>query len=83
MTRQIISIVGALLMLGAYFAFQRGWLARTHRSYHALNCVGASLLTYVAIADGQIGFIIVEGVWALLSVPGTIRPPRALAEPTA
>ena len=77
MIHQALSLIGAAMILGAYFAFQRGWLERRHRSYHALNFVGSALLTVVAVADGRIGFIILEGAWALLSVPGTVRPPRS------
>jgi hypothetical protein len=80
MMYQVLSAAGAALILGAYFAFQRGWLARRHRSYHALNLVGAALLTVVAVADGRIGFIVLESVWALLSLPGTIKPPAASNE---
>jgi hypothetical protein len=81
MTYQIISMLGAVLILGAYLALQRGWLGREDRMFHATNLVGAALLTVVAIADQRIGFIVLEGVWALISVPGTIRPPRATALP--
>ena len=76
MTNQILSLVGAALILGAYLAFQRGWLVRTDRRYHALNLVGGALLSVVAVADGRIGFIILEGVWTLLSIPGTLKPPQ-------
>ena len=77
MINQVLSLVGAALILGAYLAFQRGWLLRSDRSYHALNFVGGALLSVVAVADGRIGFIILEGAWTLLSVPGTLRPPPA------
>jgi hypothetical protein len=83
MIYQVISVVGAIMILGAYFAFQRGWLERGHRSFHALNLVGSGLLTIVAVADGRIGFIVLEGVWALISIPGTIKPPRATARSAA
>ncbi len=74
MRDQLIAVVGAVLVLGAYFAYQRGWLNRTHRSYHLLNFVGASCLAWVAILDQRWGFILVEVAWALLSLPGSIRP---------
>ena len=77
MISQLTSIVGAVMILSAYFAFQRGWLGRAHRTYHALNFVGAFLLTVVAVIEHQIGFVIVEGMWAILSIPGTLRPPPA------
>jgi hypothetical protein len=79
MTNQVLSLIGAALILGAYLAFQREWLGRTHRLYHAMNLVGSALLTVVAIADHRAGFIVLEGAWALLSIPGTVRPPPASA----
>jgi hypothetical protein len=83
MINQVLSVFGAVMLLSAYYAFQRGWLTRINRTYHALNFFGASLLTYVAIIDVQVGFIIVEGTWALLSLPGTLSPPRADTPATA
>ncbi|HYV96592.1 MAG TPA: hypothetical protein VE967_03960 [Gemmatimonadaceae bacterium] len=72
---QLISLLGAVLVLGAYLALQLNWLGRRHRTFHAMNFLGSAMLTYVAIPDGRLGLIVVEGVWALLSLPGTIRPP--------
>lgn len=79
MTMQIISVAGAAMVLGAYVALQRAWLGREHRSFHALNFFGAALLTVVAIVDRRLGFIGLEATWALLSLPGLIRPPTSTA----
>jgi threonine/homoserine/homoserine lactone efflux protein len=76
MLYQIISRMGAVLVLAGYVALQRGWLAREDRAFNLLNCVGAAVLTWVAIEDRRAGFIILEGAWALLSLPGTIRRRR-------
>jgi hypothetical protein len=83
MLNQVLSLIGAAMILAAYLAFQRGWLGRTHRLYHALNFAGSSLLTYVAVSERQAGFIVLEGAWALLSIPGTLKPPRAAAPTSA
>lgn len=74
---QLVSLVGAVLILAAYLALQRGWLPRESRLYNAMNFVGSGLLTYVAIKDGKAGFIILEAAWALLSVPGMIGRTKA------
>jgi hypothetical protein len=74
---QVISIAGALLVLAPYFALQRGWLKREDRMFNAMNLAGSLLLTYIAVVDRRIGFIVLEGVWALLSLPGTIRRRRS------
>lgn len=75
---QLASLLGAALILAAYLALQRGWLARESRNYNALNLVGSIFLTYAAVRNWNLGFIILEGSWALLSLPGTFR--RAPAE---
>jgi hypothetical protein len=74
---QLISVIGAAGCLGAYISLQRGWLAQTSRTYSVLNLVGSALLTYVAVVDRRIGFIILEGVWALASIPGAFARRRA------
>ncbi len=74
---QIVSLVGAALILAAYVALQRGWMPRESRLYNALNFFGSVLLTYVAVKDRRMGFIILEGAWALLSLPGMLRRPLA------
>ena len=76
---QLASLTGAALILSAYFALQRGWLARESRKYNALNLVGSLCLTWAAVRDWNLGFIILEGSWALLSLPGTFRRPAPSA----
>ena len=77
---QLVSLIGAALILAAYVALQRGWLPRESRLYNALNFVGSALLTYVAVKDRRMGFIILEAAWALLSLPGMLRRTRASAQ---
>lgn len=73
---QLVSLVGAVLILAAYLALQRGWLPRESRLYNAMNFFGSGLLTYVAIKDRRMGFIILEAAWALLSIPGMLKRPK-------
>lgn len=73
---QLASLVGAAFILAAYFALQRGWMQRESRRYNAFNLVGSLLLTWAAIRDWNLGFIILEASWALLSLPGTFRPAK-------
>jgi hypothetical protein len=81
MTIQLLSVAGAAMILGAYLALQRSWLGREHRLFHALNFFGAAMLTVVAVEDRRVGFIVLEAVWAMLSLPGLLRPPRATTSP--
>jgi hypothetical protein len=80
---QIVSVVGALMILTAYAANQRGLLGPQHRLYSVLNLVGSLLLGWVAIVDQRWGFILLEGLWAIVSLPPLIRPPRPPEEPAS
>ncbi len=69
---QTISILGALAILGAYAANQLGWINPAQLSYTGANFVGAAILTVVAIADGQVGFVLLQGAWTLVSLVGMV-----------
>lgn len=77
---QFVSLLGAALILAAYIALQRGWLDREDRSFNVLNFVGSALLTWIAVLDWRIGFVVLEASWALLSIPGMFRRRKATAE---
>jgi hypothetical protein len=66
---QILSVLGAAMVLFAYAANQRGKLTRDDVWYNVLNLVGSALLTVVAVIDRRIGFILLEGLWAIFSIP--------------
>jgi hypothetical protein len=66
---QSLSIAGAVLILIAYAASQSGRLGRKDAAYNLMNLVGSAVLAWVAIDGRQWGFVLLEGSWALLSVP--------------
>lgn len=70
---QVASIVGAVLILVAYAAHQAGRLGRESSLYHLLNVAGGLILGAVAVHSFQIGFIILEGVWTVISLIALIR----------
>lgn len=78
---QLISVVGAGLILGAYMANQRRWSGPGDLGYNLANLVGSILLAWVAVVDRRIGFIILEAVWALVTIPPLLHALRRKEEP--
>ncbi len=70
---QVISLLGAGLILSAFVALQRHWWRRDQAGYLWCNLVGAVALLVVAVADRRLGFIIIEGVWAAVSLASILR----------
>lgn len=75
---QLIQIAGALLILAAFAAVQFERMRPDSRVYLALNLVGSAILAVLAWAESQWGFLLLEGVWAVVSAWGLAR---ALREP--
>ena len=73
---QILSIVGALLILAPFAGSQMGRLSTQTLSYQLMNLAGSAGLTLVALVERQYGFILLEGTWAVVSVAGLIRVVR-------
>lgn len=71
---QTFSLMGAGLILYAYVADQLGRMQQRSVTYNVLNLVGSGLLGYVAVSERQYGFIILEIVWAAVSLYALVRP---------
>jgi len=70
---QVVSLVGALLILLAYGLNQRGRLTPAHAAYNLINLVGAALLCWVAVVDRRAGFVLLEGAWGVMSLIPLLR----------
>jgi hypothetical protein len=64
---QAISLFGSLLILSAFIAAQLRRMHTSDQAYIVLNLIGSGLLAAVAIVERQWGFLLLEGVWALVS----------------
>jgi hypothetical protein len=65
---QVIQVIGALLILAAFAALQFGVTRAQSRVYLMLNLVGSLILAVLALADSQWGFLLLEAVWAIVSL---------------
>lgn len=74
---QLVQIVGALLILSAYAAAQFGAMDQHARSYLWLNSIGSAVLAVLAWEERQWGFLLLETVWAAVSLWGLIQLRRA------
>jgi hypothetical protein len=75
---QVVQVVGALLILAAFAGAQFGKLDVESKSYLWLNLVGSVILTALAFHEEQWGFLLLEGVWAIVSAYSLVRGPRGV-----
>jgi hypothetical protein len=72
--RQIVSFFGAMLILIGYTGHQLKWMDSRKATYNILNALGSTILAYIAFHPFQVGFVVMEVTWAVLSIYALIRP---------
>ena len=70
---QVVQIAGAILILTAFVAAQRGAWSPHAIPYLILNLVGAAALTVTAAYDQDWGFLLLEGVWTAVSAHSLVQ----------
>ena len=73
---QVVQVVGALLILSAFAAVQFDRMRPDSRLYLAVNLVGSAILCVLAVVSAQWGFVLLEGVWAIVSAWGLVAATR-------
>ncbi len=73
---EVLQVVGAVFILIAFAAIQRGTMEPHARSYLVLNLVGGLVLGYVAVAEKDWGFLLLETVWTIVSAWGLLQVMR-------
>jgi hypothetical protein len=74
LARQFASFAGALLILVAYVGHQLKWMDARRANYNILNAIGSAILAYIAFHPFQIGFVVLEVTWVLISVYALLKP---------
>ena len=73
---QAVQVAGALAILAGFVLAQMGRLRPDAVAYLSLNLVGSTILAVDAAIGGEPGFLLLEGVWALVSAVGLARALR-------
>lgn len=72
---QVVSGVGAFLILLAFWLLQTRRMSPEQSSYQLLNLVGAGLLASAAFMTESWAFVVLNVVWAAVALWALVRPP--------
>lgn len=64
----VIGTLGVTLLLGAFSANMMGFVQKANWVYPATNMVGAALAAYASWLISYMPFVVLEGVWACVSL---------------
>lgn len=67
MTEQVLQLAAAIVVLAAFVLSQQRRLSPDSVAYLLMNAVGTAVLAVLAAIGGDLGFLLLEGVWALYS----------------
>jgi hypothetical protein len=69
----IIGTIGVGLILIAYFLNIFSFIPKQGKLFFVMNIIGAALACYASFLINYLPFIILEGVWTLVSVAGLVH----------
>jgi len=70
---QAAGLLGCAILLAAYAGLQVFKLPKESVLFNAANLVGSLLLLWGAVVNVAWGFIVLETVWSLVSIPPLVR----------
>jgi hypothetical protein len=70
---QVLSAIGAALILLAFFLLQKGRMRPEQASYQVINLVGAGLLATAALMTESWAFVVLNVVWAMVALWALVR----------
>ena len=69
---QVVQVTASLLILVPFVLVQAGRMTASSRSYLVLNLVGSATLAVDAALGRDWGFLLLEAVWAVVSLVGLV-----------
>jgi hypothetical protein len=81
LVEQLVQVAGALCILSAFVLAQMRRMATTSRGYLVLNLIGSIVLAVLAAMSRDLGFLLLEGVWAVVSAAGLVTSVRMRSRP--
>ena len=72
----ITGTVGVGLILLAYFCNTFGLVKNNSKTFFVLNIAGAAIACYASLLINYWPFVILEGVWCLVSLIGLLKSVR-------
>ena len=69
----IIGTIGVGLILLAYFLNTFAYIPKEGKLFFSMNIIGAGLACYASALIHYVPFIVLEGVWCLVSIAGFIK----------
>jgi hypothetical protein len=76
-----LELAGALLILAGFTLGQLRMLDQHSVVYLVLNLVGSFVLAVIALVDERWGFLLLEGVWSIVSAISLVTVLRGRARP--
>ena len=70
---QVIQVIGAVMILVAYAAAQTGRWSTDAPAYLWLNLFGSIILAVLAAMTENWGFLLLEGVWAIVTAGSLLK----------
>jgi len=70
---EIVGTIGTGLILITYYLNTAGMIIKNGKLFYVMNIIGAAVACYASWLLGYRPFIILEGVWTLVSIYGLMK----------